>query len=69
MSEDTCPKCGCKNCDLITNDVDIGVGMQSVVIGADCFKCGPMSRCLECGTWDFEPHHKWCELLREQLHD
>ena len=55
--------CPCGNTEMIeiTEDVDIGVGIQHHLLGWECPKCGSQfGLCYECGAADFMEHHKWC---------
>ncbi len=62
-----CPKCQKEGAAECTDEVDIGVGIQKHVFGAECEHCGQMSLCNACGAWDFETHQSWCPVLKEKL--
>ena len=61
MDETKCPRCGL-DCVVVTDEVDIGVGIQEHILGWDCSHCGPISACNECGAPD-DNHHPWCKEL------
>lgn len=44
-----CPICGDPNTDELVNEVDIGVGTMTQLIGWHCDKCGQIAACYECG--------------------
>jgi len=54
------PRCGSPGFVLDYEEVDIEVGVQRHLIGGLCPSCGglPVNQC--CGTWDFQPHARWC---------
>lgn len=56
-----CPKCNAEGAEELADEVDIGVGIQKHVYGAECQMCGPLAICSRCGAWDFEPHRPWCK--------
>lgn len=59
-----CPRCGSKNFELIQDEVDIGVGVQTHTRGGECADCGPVACCAVCGGWEVEKnilaHEPWC---------
>lgn len=69
----TCPKCHSEQCEEVAEEVDIGVGVQKFVIGAECQRCGPLTVCNGCGRWDFqrvtEGHASWCPTIRPMFED
>lgn len=58
-----CPRCGDEAQEL-ADEVDIGVGVQKRVYGCECPQCGQIGLCPYCGSWDFRPHLKWCEQVK-----
>lgn len=63
MVDPKCPKCGL-DCVLITDDADIGVGIQVHVLGWDCSHCGPLSACFSCGSLE-DSHQPWCKEVQD----
>jgi hypothetical protein len=63
----TCPKCNVEEAEELKEEVDIGVGFQVNVFGAECPNCGQLSLCPVCGAWDFQPHKNFCISLGEAL--
>ena len=59
VGEIECPKCG-EIGEEISEEVDIGVGVQKHLIGMECKKCGQIAVCNSCGQWDGSPHYTWC---------
>ena len=59
-----CPKCQQDTAEILIESVDIGVGVQEHIIGAECRTCGQMAPCNTCGYWDFQGHAKWCEDMK-----
>lgn len=59
-----CPRCGSKNFELVQDEVDIGVGVQTHTRGGECPNCGPIACCKMCGGWEVEKnvlaHEFWC---------
>ena len=66
MHETTCPRCGGPDFEIIAEEVNIGVGVQTFVRGGECRTCGPLARCPQCGSWE-ETHATWCSALAENL--
>jgi len=64
MNEFKCPKCG-GLAEELAEEVDIGVGIQRHVYGAECPECGQIALCHGCGAWDFQKHMDWCGALLE----
>ena len=58
-----CPRCGSLRFELITEEVDIEVGVQSFVVGGCCFDCGDIPCCQHCGGWD-QSHAAWCNEVK-----
>ena len=52
--DDCCPLCGRPGTLFEQRDVDLGVGVQSFVVGASCPACGPLAPCPNCGVWQRE---------------
>ncbi len=62
-----CNKCG-EQMEAITDEVDIGVGVQTHVRGYDC-KCGnALGVCDGCGALSCDPCRDWCELMNREPH-
>ena len=60
-----CPKCNSAAGNELSEEVDIGVGVQKWVTGYECPKCNTTHCvCMECGAWDFQPHNRWCSTVR-----
>ena len=60
-----CPKCHKPIAMILTEDIDIGVGVQRHIIGADCLDCGQLTPCNTCGSWvECFPH---CAELKRIL--
>ena len=57
-----CPRCRGKDFEIVKDEVDIGVGVQTHVTGGFCAACGDIPLCDMCGGWDGR-HEVWCELL------
>ena len=57
-----CPRCKGSNFEAVTDEVDIGVGIQEHVIGGECQECGPIFVCDACGGWD-DKHYDWCATM------
>ena len=57
-----CPRCGGLDFEVLKDEVDIGVGIQTRVYGGVCKKCGGIILCETCGGWDGR-HEVWCELV------
>jgi hypothetical protein len=57
-----CPRCRGKDFEIVKDEVDIGVGVQTRVLGGICAVCGDISLCDMCGGWDGR-HEVWCELV------
>lgn len=49
---DRCPKCQGRNIELIQDEVDIGVGIQTSIHNLFCRECGYVRRCSGCGGWE-----------------
>ena len=47
-----CPKCGHSTIEIEKDEVDIGVGIQTRIIGLNCESCGQVSCCENCGGWE-----------------
>jgi len=60
MTKCGCPKCGGQDCEVVQDEIDIGVGVPICIRGFECTNCGPISLCMECGQPDFKDHAKWC---------
>jgi hypothetical protein len=63
--ENRCPQCDSIECQILQNEVDIGVGTMVNVYGAECKYCGQMSVCSVCGWWDFDGHANWCSDFKK----
>lgn len=63
-----CPLCSFPSeLELIYEEVDIGVGVQRHVSGAECPQCGARFACCDhCGAFEFEQHHSWCSELKKR---
>ncbi len=61
-----CPKCNEDELIPITEEVDIGVGFQTHVLGWECSKCGEQfAACNDCGA--ITPNHEaWCKTWRSE---
>lgn len=59
-----CKGCGATDCQVISEEVDIGVGAQVHILGYECPVCGPHTICDTCGTWDTEPCPAWCQEIK-----
>lgn len=59
-----CRACGAADCEIVSEDVDIGVGVQTHVLGYDCPVCGPHTICNTCGAWDTDKCPQWCEDIK-----
>lgn len=59
---------GCAgNMEIEEEQVDIGVGVQTFIVGARCPICDFTAvPCSTCGFWNTEnpPHASWCELVK-----
>ena len=56
-----CPKCSSPDVELLKDEIDIGVGVQECIRGAECRACGAQfGMCDQCGAWDHSPHAEWC---------
>jgi len=56
-----CPKCGTHKLQEVTEEVDIGVGVQKHLLGYECLKCGiAIAACPLCGVPEGERHKAWC---------
>jgi hypothetical protein len=62
-----CPKCGKEGCEVLQDEVDIGVGTQVHIFGFDCHECGQIAVCNNCGQPDFLPHAKWCKENKQPI--
>ncbi len=56
-TSDQCPKCN-GPAEIFRDEVDIGVGVQSFIVGCECPKCGHLTVCPHCGSWDY--CFAWC---------
>lgn len=66
MKTNSCPICGDPGFELIQEEVDIGVGVQTFVTGGWCPKCEEVPFCTGCGEFARKPsgeieHSKWCQ--------
>lgn len=61
-----CPKCGNSECEVLNDEVDIGVGIQKHLLGFDCPTCGQIAACNECGFPDCLPHHCLCSQFKTE---
>ena len=64
-----CPKCNRPNVLMIAEEVDIGVGIQKFLTGAECDVCGQIACCPTCNAWIWdghEQHYDWCEFLKKE---
>jgi hypothetical protein len=61
-----CPKCNQEGVEELSNEVDIGVGVQKFVYGYECPTCGQIGVCGECGALDFQLHSRWCSVLKHE---
>lgn len=61
-----CPKCGNPECEVLNDEVDIGVGIQKHLLGFDCPACGQIAACNECGFPDHLPHHCLCSQFKTE---
>ena len=57
----TCPICKGLDFYAIIEEVDIGVGTQTLITGGECKTCGFIPNCDYCGTWDDSKHPEWCK--------
>ncbi|KKM96505.1 hypothetical protein LCGC14_1177400 [marine sediment metagenome] len=63
---DDCRRCKTGQLVALTNEVDIGVGMLSHVLGYECPNCGIFVVCPDCGiALDSRPHWDWCANMKE----
>lgn len=60
-----CKGCGGSDVEFVEDEVDIGVGVQTHILGYICGNCGPHTVCDTCGTWDVEPCASWCTQVKE----
>lgn len=60
-----CPQCNADGCEALTEEVDIGVGIQSYVWGYECKDCGQIPVCGECGG--VVNHSKICSAYVENF--
>lgn len=63
-----CPKCNEPGCSKVTDEVDIGVGIQVRVLGYECPNCGNIAVCDECGALDFQTHLRYCSQYDNTRH-
>ena len=56
-----CPKCGKPGCVVIQDEVDIGFGVQTHVLGFECDTYGQLEVCSFCGSPDGVPHASFCQ--------
>ena len=61
---DKCPVCEAP-ARIESEEVDIGVGVQVHVTGAECMDCGHIAVCQGCGSW--KECLPWCENLSKTL--
>ena len=61
-----CKFCNDPRAEVISEEVDIGVGVQVEIVGYDCPACGPHTVCGTCGAWDFEPCPQWCQDVQAE---
>ena len=63
-----CPRCRGKDFEVVKDEVDIGVGIQTRVFGGMCKTCGDFPLCEMCGGWDGH-HEVWCDMIEDLIHD
>jgi hypothetical protein len=63
-----CPRCRGKDFEVVKDEVDIGVGVQTRVFGGMCKTCGDIPLCEMCGGWDGH-HEVWCDMIEDLIHD
>jgi hypothetical protein len=65
---DSCPVCKKPNCfNPQIEEVDIGVGIQTLLVGGECKHCGWVAKCPTCGA--FNDHEQWCDDLKKLRED
>ena len=60
-----CPKCKRSDCAEVREEVDIGVCVQTFLVGYDCPDCGQISVYPACGALEYELHQDWCNQIKE----
>ncbi len=55
-----CPRCGGPRYIEIRDEVDIGVGTMTRLLGGDCEDCGQFGICQDCGSWPWVAHAPFC---------
>ena len=66
MKINPCPICGGPDFELVQEEVDIGVGIQTFVTGGWCPKCEHVPFCTWCGEFSHSEdgkieHSGWCQ--------
>lgn len=64
-----CPFCKTEGFEILQDEVDIGVGVQTHIGGGQCNECGEISCCVYCVRWeppeaesgDVWWHEQWCK--------
>lgn len=61
-----CPICNAL-AEEVSEEIDIGVGVQKFVTGWECPQCGPIAIRNCCGTVELagHPHATWCQAVKE----
>jgi hypothetical protein len=62
MTSCNCPICDAVRCLVIQDEVDIGVGVQTHVLGWECEQCGEIAACNLCGGPVGPDHDKECSF-------
>lgn len=60
----SCPKCHLFSAAPMTEEVDVGVGIQGFHVGMDCQFCGAIGLCYDCGAYDCQPHWESCRKFQ-----
>ncbi len=63
MTSVNCPLCNAVRCLVIQDEVDIGVGVLTHVLGWECEQCGQISVCEKCGGPDGPNHSLVCNAI------